>query len=489
MPVKDALEVEQIFDAISYLKGSSVIRMLSSHLTAKTFLDGVSDYLKAHAYGNATTDDLWAALSKASGQDVKSFIDPWIRQIGFPVVTVAEEPGQLGVQQKRFLSTGDVKPQEDETIWWIPLGLNLDTTSGSNVSALTTRSETLRGVDESFYKLNADQTGFYRTNYPPERLQSLGKSLGRLSVQDKIGLIGDAAALSGSGDATTAGLLGFVERFQSETDFLVWSQVLSSLGHIRTVFADNEKVASGLQKFQLKLVTPAAEKLGWEFKDSEDYLTSQLRSLLISAAGLAGHEGIIAEAKKQFQAYMFDKNKSAIHQNLRSTVWRIAITNDTTPASYQAVKEEFLTTSSVDGREIALQSMGRVQTQELGKEYFDFLLSDRVPIQDIHSGGIALGANAKTRRVQWHCIKDDWEPLKQKISGNPVVMDRYLRTSLNKFASHEVQDDIAKFFADKDNRGYDRSLGIVSDTIAGNASHKDRDEKLVLEWLQAGGYV
>jgi aminopeptidase N len=92
VPVKNALEVDQIFDHISYLKGSSVIRMLSVHLGRETFLRGVADYLKSHAYGkpwnmdstgkyklisligNATTNDLWSALSKASGQDVHSFM-------------------------------------------------------------------------------------------------------------------------------------------------------------------------------------------------------------------------------------------------------------------------------------------------------------------------------------------------------------------------------------------------------------------------------
>lgn len=88
------MEVDQIFDHISYLKGSSVIRMLSDHLGRETFLRGVAQYLKAHAYGeispqtdqerpiitkwnspgNATTNDLWSALSKASNQDVNSFM-------------------------------------------------------------------------------------------------------------------------------------------------------------------------------------------------------------------------------------------------------------------------------------------------------------------------------------------------------------------------------------------------------------------------------
>ena len=77
VPVKDALDVEQIFDAISYLKGSSVIRMLSAHLGVEVFLKGVSNYLKTHSYGNATTNDLWSALSEASGQDVNALMEPW----------------------------------------------------------------------------------------------------------------------------------------------------------------------------------------------------------------------------------------------------------------------------------------------------------------------------------------------------------------------------------------------------------------------------
>lgn len=66
--------------------------MLSSHLGQDVFIKGVSDYLKKHAYGNhnpllgilipddscvlgnATTNDLWSALSKASNQDVNTLM-------------------------------------------------------------------------------------------------------------------------------------------------------------------------------------------------------------------------------------------------------------------------------------------------------------------------------------------------------------------------------------------------------------------------------
>jgi aminopeptidase N len=221
VPVRNALEVDQIFDHISYLKGSSVIRMLSAHLGQETFLNGVSEYLKAHTYANATTNDLWSALSKASGLDVNSFMDNWVRKIGFPVVTIAEEPGQIGFKQSRFLISGDVKPEEDQTIWWIPLGQKTGTGSKSTAqhSALTQKEDRIK-LDEPFYKINSDQTGFYRTNYPPERLKQLGEARDKLTNEDKIGLIGDAYALAQSGYGTTAGFLALIELFHDEPNYL-----------------------------------------------------------------------------------------------------------------------------------------------------------------------------------------------------------------------------------------------------------------------------
>ena len=225
VPVRNALEIDQVFDAISYLKGSSVIRMLSAHLTVPIFLKGVADYLKAHAYGNARTSDLWAALSKASGKDVASFMDNWIRKIGYPVLTIAEEPGQITVRQSRFLSTGDVKPDEDETLWWVPLALKTGaSTSKASTTALYAKEDTIRDIDESFYKINTDAIGFYRTNYPPERLSKLGAARENLSIQDRIAMIGDADALAVSGLGTAAAVLSLCAEFRDESHYLyTWS--------------------------------------------------------------------------------------------------------------------------------------------------------------------------------------------------------------------------------------------------------------------------
>ncbi|KAF1990148.1 hypothetical protein K402DRAFT_451716 [Aulographum hederae CBS 113979] len=485
--VKDALEVDQIFDAISYLKGSSVIRMLSSHLGVETFLQGVSEYLKEHAYGNATTTDLWKALAKVSGLPVDELMDPWIRKIGFPVITVAEEPGQITIQQKRFLLTGDAKPEEDETTWWIPLRLQNGEKSES--AALTTKEDTIRDVDDSFYKINKDTAGFFRTNYPPARLAKLGAARAKLSVADKVGLVGDAAALATSGDGTTAGFLALIEGFQDEASYHVWSQALAGLANIRQTFSEFEDISKGLKELALKLVTPAAEKLGWKFAPNEDFLTGQLRALLIAAAGLAGHVDIMVESSRQFEDFTINEKKEAIHPSLRSAVFRISITAGT-EEEYAEVKKEYLNSASIDGKELALTCMGRVQTEDLGKDFLDFLFSDKVAVQDLHYGSSSLAGNAKMKRLQWEWIKANWEDkVYPRLSGNMVLLERYLRTALNKFASNEVQDDIEKFFEGKNCEGFDRGLGVAAGMNRSGAKYKERDVELVREWLGAHGYL
>jgi aminopeptidase N len=153
--------------------------------------------------------------------------------------------------------------------WWVPLGLRGRLApNGKPVAeevtpiAFTKKEDIIVQVDDLFYKLNADNAGFYRINYPPARLAKLGTQVDRLSLSDKIGLIGDAGALALSGEASTRSLLELAKGFKSETSHLVWSQLLGSLGTVKSVFSDDEVIAEGLRKFTVDLISPAVAKIG-----------------------------------------------------------------------------------------------------------------------------------------------------------------------------------------------------------------------------------
>lgn len=329
VPVKRADEINQIFDAISYSKGSCVLRMISTYLGEDVFLEGVRRYLKKHAYGNTQTGDLWASLADASGKKVEEVMAAWTKEVGYPVVTVSESgPDTVHVKQNRFLRTGDVKPEEDQVLY--PVLLALRTKEGVDKSlVLDKREADFKVSSTDFFKVNADHTSPYRTSYAPERLEKLGQAAkeGLLPVEDRAGMIADAGALAQSGYQKTSGVLSLLKGFDSETEFVVWNEIVARLTAVQSAWIfEDEAVRSGLEKFQLSLLSAKAHALGWTFSSKDGHIEQQFKAMLFGSAGLSGDEAIIKASKEMFAKYMAG-DKTAIHPNIRGSVFAIALKN------------------------------------------------------------------------------------------------------------------------------------------------------------------
>lgn len=296
--MKKADEINQIFDAISYSKGSCVLRMISKYIGEDVFMEGIRRYLKKHAYGNTTTSDLWASLSDASGKDVGKIMDIWTKKVGFPVITVTEDGKNIHLRQNRFLRTADVKPDEDQTLY--PVFLGLRTKEGVQEDlVMNGRDKTLELKDLDFYKLNADHSGIYRTSYPPERLAKLGAAAksGLLSVEDRAGMVADAGALAASGYQKTSGVLALLNEMSDEKEVVVWDEITARVSAIRGAWVfEDDAAKKALKAFQKVLVSPQAHEIGWEFKDSDSHLLQQKKALMFGVAGLAGDEKYAASS-------------------------------------------------------------------------------------------------------------------------------------------------------------------------------------------------
>jgi aminopeptidase N len=73
----DTAEVN--FDGITYAKGASVIKQIVAYVGIDAFLAGLRAYFAAHAWGNATFDDLLTALEEASGTSLREFAAQWLQ--------------------------------------------------------------------------------------------------------------------------------------------------------------------------------------------------------------------------------------------------------------------------------------------------------------------------------------------------------------------------------------------------------------------------
>ncbi|CRK49255.1 Aminopeptidase N [Rhodococcus sp. RD6.2] len=84
--IPDLAAVEVNFDGITYAKGASVLKQLVAYVGVEPFLAGLRAYFTEHAYGNATFDDLLAALEKASGRDLSDWGAQWLKTTGLNIL-------------------------------------------------------------------------------------------------------------------------------------------------------------------------------------------------------------------------------------------------------------------------------------------------------------------------------------------------------------------------------------------------------------------
>jgi puromycin-sensitive aminopeptidase len=116
VPIRHAEEVEQVFDAISYCKGGSVVRMIKAVLGMTHFQQGLSNYMKKYAYGNTETLDLWQSWEDVSGMPIAELMASWTEQMGFPLLKIVKEDWHddhvvLELEQSWFLADGSEPPE------------------------------------------------------------------------------------------------------------------------------------------------------------------------------------------------------------------------------------------------------------------------------------------------------------------------------------------------------------------------------------------
>ncbi|ETO07203.1 hypothetical protein RFI_30188 [Reticulomyxa filosa] len=93
--VQTPVEADEVFDAISYCKGVSIIQMLQGYLGEEVFRQGLIKYLNNFIYSNAITPDLWYYLGNQKGIPVATIMSSWTRNQGFPVVSASRNVDKL----------------------------------------------------------------------------------------------------------------------------------------------------------------------------------------------------------------------------------------------------------------------------------------------------------------------------------------------------------------------------------------------------------
>jgi alanyl aminopeptidase len=299
-PVTNAANLLQSADALAYDKGEAVLGMVEAWLGPDAFRRGVLDYMTAHEWKNARAEHLWSALSKASGKDVKAPLTSFLDQPGVPLVSAEiAGPGKVRLTQRRFLNHGTTAPA---ATWQIPVGLRWSTGGAASTTTvvLTQPTQTFSlptSEPLTWLHPNAGERGYYRWHVPRAALTGLAeKGRERLTPRERVGFVGNLAALLDAGDLRGHDYLRLLGSFAADPDPQVLAAVVTGLNRTRTAFVTPE-LAPHFATYVRNTLGPALERIGPTPKPGEPETVSILRPQLMLWLGREGHDPkVLAQA-------------------------------------------------------------------------------------------------------------------------------------------------------------------------------------------------
>jgi aminopeptidase N len=314
-------QASQAFDSITYAKGESVIRMLEAYVGADTWQKGVQAYIKAHAYSNTVSDDLWKEIDAAAGKPVSTVAHDFTLQPGIPLIRVESVTcagGSTTVKLTQGEFTRD-RPDKKPLQWHVPviaktLGGATSTTLVENGAG----SITVAGCGPVL--VNAGQTAYFRTLYAPAQFKSLQGAFAKLDPIDQLGVTSDVWALGMAGLEPASDVLDLIKATPIDASPLLWGEMAGDFGALDAYFKGDAKGQAALRKFAIARLSPKFAQVGWEAKAGEEAPVANLRTQLISTLASLGDAKVIAEARRRYAA-------NDMPAELRKTILGVVATN------------------------------------------------------------------------------------------------------------------------------------------------------------------
>jgi aminopeptidase N len=317
-------QANQAFDEITYQKGEAVIRMLEAYVGEDAWRKGVRSYMKAHAYGNTVSDDLWKQIEKAAGKPVTAIAHDFTLQPGVPLIRVGEPVCRNGntsvpLTQEEFSRD---RPDKKPLAWRVPV-IGQIAGNGRQASTLVTGGKgmlTLPGCGAVV--VNAGQSGYYRTLYAPKEFARLAQSFASLAPIDQLGLLSDSGSLGMAGLQPASSALELVKATPASADPQVWSRIAGLFYGLHWRYGSEPGFDKARQQrldaFAIARLAPVMAQTGWTARAGEDPAVANLREQLIEILSELGDPGVIAEARRRYAA--MDKDPSSAPGPLRKTV-------------------------------------------------------------------------------------------------------------------------------------------------------------------------
>ncbi|KAF4672964.1 hypothetical protein FOL47_011153 [Perkinsus chesapeaki] len=490
VPIYHAEEVDQVFDHISYEKGSAVVRQLWAVLGGDKFQEGVRRYMNAHMYGNSVTEDLWDALEKVSGQPVREMMDSWTDQMGYPLLEVGprDTNGNCKVTQSWFLSDGSIKPGDDDKKWVVPILIGDDKTPSNEMGKLTMmrdKTQTINVGNGKWALLNYGAWVPYRVHYTSSDEYNkilAGVTDKTVPVPNRVNLLGDIFALTKAGRVSPEDAPRVSKAYSNETDADVWDALSNLIGGLSTICTGLGRTAE-LDKLVSDMIAPQLNKVGWERKAGESPKDRQLRACLAGLASqhCASDKSLATKCAEMTRAFLEDK--SSLAEDVRVPVFRLALAGSD-PSVGEELWNELIkvaeTYETPQGCRMDIYvSIGFIASPALKKRTLDMCLTNFIKPQDYFypMGGVRI-SNQEGSDMTWKWLLTNIEACKARVAtASSSLLAGVMLNCTRRGLTYDMADNVEKLAREHDLASISRTISQIVENIRSNAAMVERARK------------
>lgn len=469
-------EIQSQFDsAIVYAKGACLLRMLHEYIGADAFRQGLRTYMKRHKYQNTVTNDLWQALSEASGKDVATFMQPWLAQPGHPVVSVTQKNANIELRQQRFYAHPYTQ-HDTKTLWPVPL---LSEATAQSVLATPQSNDYLAN---KLPLINKNGTGFYHVRYDDQSLQTIVNAIptGQLSALDRQRLLFDSIALAKAGTQPTTATLTLMAAYKNESVYSVWLAISAAFGAIKTLVNNDPSVKPDLQRYVATLTKKESTRLGWERQKNEPYFDELLRPIAIGSQAYAETPDVTAHALKLFDAA---KQPEDLLAELRSIIYTVAI-KERGQTAYERLLDWYKNTPSAEERINLCAGITAARDKNIIAQALSLITTQTIRNQDVIFWIIHFMRSPYGRDLTWQWMVQNWQWIYNTFNSDMdyVYFPRFAAAGSSTMAHLAQYKD---FFTPKQHEpALTRTITQGIEDIEIRALWRERDLPAIAEFLK-----
>lgn len=469
-------EISTLFDgAIVYAKGARLLRMLQHYIGHEAFQTGLKSYFAEYAYANTEGDDLWQELGTASGKDITQFMNTWISQSGYPVLSVTQNEADVMLEQQQFF----VGPHaESDKLWPIPLN-----SSASDIpEMLDGRSQTVSRTDASPLRFNVGDTAHFITRYDERLLSRLVDDIKaeNLSPLDRLQLLHEQSLLARGGIISSAELIPLLDAYRHETTESVWDIISLCIGELKKFVEDNETSERQLRQLSADLAREQYNRLGWTPKQDEPEADTKMRATIIGTMLYGEDPEVINTAVTAYKETPLEK----LDPELRSLIIGTAVRYSEDKTVVDSLIQKYKETASAELQQDIASGLTSTKDPAVITRLLTLIKDESVVRpQDVARWFVWTIRNRFGRDLAWQWLQDNWSWIKQTFGGDKSY-DDFPRYAASALVTRQQLDAFRMFFAPMQSEpALARVITIGLSEIEGRVLLIERDASAVRDAL------